>query len=563
MHTYLLPGDSGVVLGRLFPLKLDEWTPTWRAAIGLAEARKMASTGGRTLVENYWGSYVAFLNNADDKRRHAIRDCSGKIPCYRTRINEVEIIFADVGDIDHLDILRFTVNWGYVAAFMSSSELQIRETGLNEVTELLAGESFTDDSNARRQISLWDPKIFCAEPIEDGLEAAGRLLHTTQQCISAWASIYENILHGLSGGFDSAVVLGCLLRAPIRPEITCLNRFSSDAQGDERNFARIAAAKARVKLLEQPWNASKRLLGDCLPNATKMLKPTIPAFVGIPILDGRNEVARQVDAHVYWTGEGGDHLFFQMKSLLGAADYVQCHGMSRRLPRIVGDAARLTKVSYWHALRAALVLGRSELPWSPGERARSTAGFLSIGALEVATCTTNPWVENPEGISKGKQLQIHYLSELLNRGRPLPGVEYAPEHHPLLSQPLMELCLRIPVYLLVQGGRSRGLARCAFRHTVPSEIINRETKGTSTEYILELLHRSRDNISGLLLDGVLMRQGILSRKALEPCVFRRQPLRTEQLTPLLACVAAEVWVRSWSDSIRRAAVGDDCGQSQA
>jgi asparagine synthase (glutamine-hydrolysing) len=554
MQAYLLPGDNGVVLGRLFPLKLDGWTAAWRAAISLTEARTIASTGGRHLVETYWGSYVAFINNSDDEHRYAIRDCSGKIPCYRTRNNEVEVIFADVGDISCLNLPHFTVNWRYIAAFVSSSQLQIRETGLNEVTELLAGESFVDDTNTRRQVSLWHPKRFCIEnTIEDGHEAAKCLLLTTQQCISAWASVCGNILHSLSGGFDSAVVLGCLSRAPIRPAITCLNRFSGDVRGDERQFARIAAAKAGVKLIEQPWGANRCSLGDRLSSASKMLKPTIPAVIGLPIMDGRNEVAKQVGAHVFWTGEGGDHLFFQMKSLLGAADYVQCHGMGWRLPPVVRDAARLTKMSYWHALRLGLELGRSKSPWSPEETTHCTAGFLSAGARASAEYARYPWSENSEGIPKGKQLQIHYLSEVVNRARPLPGAEYAAEHHPLLSQPLMELCMRIPVYLLVRGGRSRGLARFAFRHIAPSEIIDRETKGTSTAYILGLLHQSRDYISDLLLDGVLVRQGILNRKALEPYVFRSQPLRAEQLAPFLASIAAEVWVQSWSDSWRRAA----------
>src|SRR5258708_15437958 len=357
MQAYVLPGDNGVVLGRLFPLNLDEWTPAWHAAIGLTEARAISSTGGRHLVETYWGSYVAFINDSLNQHRYTIRDCSGKIPCYRTRTREVEIVFADVGDISRLNLPHFTINWPYVAAFISSSELQIRETGLNEVTELLAGESFVYDTKSPRQISLWHPKRFCVEnPIENGDEATERLLLTTHHCVRAWASVHENALHSLSGGFDSAVVLGCLSRAPLRPSITCLNRFSSDLRGDERNFARIAAAKAGVELIEQPWDASRRLLGDRLSSTPRMLKPTIPAVIGLPIMDGRNEVARQIDAHVHWTGEGGDHLFFQMKSLLGVADYVQCHGMGWRLPRIIRDAARLTKVSYWHALRAGLEL---------------------------------------------------------------------------------------------------------------------------------------------------------------------------------------------------------------
>ena len=47
------------------------------------------------------------------------------------------------------------------------------------------------------------------------------------------------------------------------------------------------------------------------------------------------------------------------------------------------------------------------------------------------------------------------------------------EHHPLLSQPLIETCLRIPVHLLATEGWDRAVARRAFSTDLPAEVYQR------------------------------------------------------------------------------------------
>ena len=157
--------------------------------------------------------------------------------------------------------------------------------------------------------------------------------------------------------------------------------------------------------------------------------------------------------------------------------------------------------------------------------------------------TAHPWTEDAASLPKGKQFQIHYLAEVINRHRPVPRVEHAYEHHPLLSQPVMELCLQIPTYVLLYGGRQRGLARHAFADIVPREIIEREDKGSTTFYVTDAIRRDIAFIRELLLDGLLVQQRVVRRSALEPYLLQNQSLRLEHIFPLLACIAAEVWLR--------------------
>jgi asparagine synthase (glutamine-hydrolysing) len=143
-------------------------------------------------------------------------------------------------------------------------------------------------------------------------------------------------------------------------------------------------------------------------------------------------------------------------------------------------------------------------------------------------------------------MQIRFLAEVANRHRPIARLERAPQHHPLLSQPLMEVCLQIPTYLLLQGGRERALAREAFANQVPPQILRRYDKGSTVAHATEMLRRSDPFLRELLLGGILAENNVIDRKELEPFILQGQPYREEQLLPLLACIAAEVFVRQYA-----------------
>jgi asparagine synthase (glutamine-hydrolysing) len=108
----------------------------------------------------------------------------------------------------------------------------------------------------------------------------------------------------------------------------------------------------------------------------------------------------------------------------------------------------------------------------------------------------------------------------------------------------MEVCLRIPTYHLLRGGRERGLAREAFADRIPVEILRRRDKGSIVSHAAEMLRESEPFVRELLLDGVLAGAGIVVPAELEPYIVHGQPFREEHLMPLLACIAAEVWART-------------------
>jgi asparagine synthase (glutamine-hydrolysing) len=552
IQAYELPGDAGIILGRLFPTNDASWSPNWTPKFSAEETARLSSDSGRSFLRKYWGGYIAFFRDYAGSHCQIIRECSGKIPCYRFAHDSVQIFFSDVSDLQTIGLSHFDVDWSYLAAFLYSCDMQVRKTALVGVSELLAGDAVDVNGDSVRHYSVWDPRrIVRTDLISDYEEAKQLLRSTTQQCINAWSSVYDNIALRLSGGLDSAIVLGSLALAQSAPRVTCLHQYSDDPRDDERTYARLAAAAAKVPLIEQLRAPGGDKFDAALTLGQSFPRPNIQAMFGAHDLEANTKIAAGLNAEAAWTGQGGDHLFFQARSSLGAADFVSHNGLDFGLFKAISDSARLSGESYFSVLRSAWKLGRGRAAWKPGEvLERYSMHFLNKDALpdNVEIYTANAWTVDTEDLPKGTRFQIFVLTELLNRHKPLPGVEPVEEHHPLVSQPLIELCLRIPIYNLLRGGRQRALARDAFADRVPSQILQREDKGDTSAYAIDTIRRSEPFVRQLLFDGLLAQHRLISPEALKPYILHGQSLRVEHLWPLLSCVAAELWARAWTDS---------------
>jgi len=545
LRSYVLPGDAGVVLGRLFTGDLSNPHLAPCNQFDQGATAEIVRSAGKQLLRSFWGGYVALLRDPERRCAYVIRDCSGKIPCYYTQSGDITIAFADIVDLEPLQLPAFTVNWEYLAAFIYSSQLQVRACAFNEIQEILTGECLQVQGHCVRQTALWDPRAVCRKRQIDRYEdAIAELQEVTQKCTDAWAQTYNPILHSLSGGFDSAVLLGCLRNSPASPEVTCVNQFRAASQADERGYARVAAARAGVTLLELPMDSAADQFDSRLLSGPKTLKPTVPGLFRLLETDLINRIAAAAGARTLWTGQGGDHIFLQTADPSSAGDYLETRGLRLGFVAALRDAAHLSRQPYWFVLRSACK--RSSASRLPADRLARQPYFVDPVALpdNVDQYVAHPWAADAEDLPKGKQMQIRLLADVTNRHRPLPRFERAPQHHPLMSQPLMETCLQIPTYLLVRGGRERGLAREAFADRVPPEIIRRRDKGSIVSHATEVIRQSEAFVRELLLGGVLADAGIIAPSELKPYIVQGLPFREDHFLPLLACIAAEVWART-------------------
>ena len=544
LGRYVLAEGAGVVLGQLFSADLSKASVGAIDQVEERDAREIVRTGGRHLVRNYWGSYIAVLADRQAGCGYVIRDCSGKIPCYYRRARDVTIVFSDPNDLAPLELPGTRLDWSYLAAFIYSSQLQVRGCAVQEDKELLAGECLRVQDSCECQTSLWDPREIWRERALDRYEdAVAALREVAQKCIDGWARIYDTILLGLSGGFDSAAVLGILSQSPARPRIQCINQYATDSQGDERHYARAGAVRAAVPLTEVPIDSAADRFDARLFLAPRTAKPSINALFRFLEIELINRIADETGARTLWTGQGGDHIFLQTTGASSAGDYLDTRGLGPGFIAAIRDASHLSRQPYWSVLRSACSRRRNISVASAPKPC-----FVKLAALpdNVEEYVLPPWATGAEDLPRGKLMQIRFLAEVANRHRPIARLERAPQHHPLLSQPLMEVCLRIPTYLLLRGGRERALAREAFAHQVPPQILRRYDKGSTIGHATEMLRRSEPFLRELLLGGVLAENNVIDRKELEPLILQGRPFREEHLLPLLACIAAEVYVRNFT-----------------
>lgn len=114
--------------------------------------------------------------------------------------------------------------------------------------------------------------------------------------------------------------------------------------------------------------------------------------------------------------------------------------------------------------------------------------------------------------------------------------------HPLMSQPLLELSLQLPTYVLTRGGYGRALARAAFADRIPAEIASRRSKGGTEQHAASVLNQSLPLVRNLLLDGELVRRGLLDRQRVESTLAGRPSTNGAYVTEVHSCFAVEAWL---------------------
>jgi asparagine synthase (glutamine-hydrolysing) len=430
----------------------------------------------------------------------------------------VKIYFSFLPDLAALRLVELSINWTFVAR-MFLKLMQSHATGCNEVSEVLCGERIELERNlAERRTKFWNPlEVIQARRIDDPMQAAAAVRSVTRSCVHAWASLHPNIVHLLSGGLDSSIVLSCLNDARTAGTITCINRFSPGADGDERSYARLVASATGRRLVEAQRSADFNI--DELCNVRLSERPQ-----GYLALLGQShsemQLAREVGASAIFGGRFGDQVFYSSDLALSCADYVSDVGLRPGLIPVASSAARAANSSFWRVMKLALKKGmvRSSVnPNIPVLRPNSLVNAPVLLRLQDLRAEDLPYSDSARGadsscyIPPGKQL--HVLSLATPDGCYVPNYSEADAQYvsPLLSQPLVELCLQIPTYVLTSGGWDRAVARNAFARDLPTEIVRRRSKGGQAQHTAEIFQRHRAFLRDLLLNGELVRADILDR----------------------------------------------------
>jgi asparagine synthase (glutamine-hydrolysing) len=554
--AYLLPPDRGVVLGKLFRRSELDHPAAPDLALTVNDVSRITQSDGRALVDDYWGRYVALLYDASGGVR-ILRDPSGGLPCYLVQHDGVNLIFSWLDDVLTLvpGLPTPTVNWDYLAVHIPSHVLECRETAIDGVTQVLAGETALAHKSTRTYATYWSPmEIARTRTDENQANAAAALRRTVRGCVQSWARCYDNVMLRFSGGVDSSIVLSCLAADGTPARVTCINHYSAGSNSDERTYARLAATRAQRELIEVERDAGLRL--ERILDVARTPSPSY-YFQRLDMEHLEAGPAAACGASAVFSGGGGDQLFYEIPTFWPAADYLRHHGLGVGFFAAAMDAARLGRVSVWKTLGSA-ALDRLRL-LSVDPRADIVAEDLVLIKPEVVAAARSdrrfmhPALRSIADVAPGKLVQCRallYPDEYYDQLRTLS----APESLcPLMSQPIVELCLQLPTYLLTHGGHGRALARQAFAADLPDEIARRRSKGGMEEHVKAVLLRNIEFVRGMLLEGMLVRRGIVDRAKLEEVLSGRPTAIASSLMEIYLCLGIEAWLNRWPARLQAAA----------
>jgi asparagine synthase (glutamine-hydrolysing) len=542
----VLTNGGGVVLGTLFGRDPGGAVCYRRASIDASAAQRLQRTHGRELIERHWGRYVAFIHDPAAATTWVLRDPSGDLDCMTTEHGGVHIFFSLMEDCPPLDHLSFSLNWDYLAALISVAMPQGYQTGLREISRVLAGECLQLRPDGSSREFYWQPFDFIVgERIDDAGQASSLLHDTTVACVHAWASCYDRILNLLSGGLDSSIIVGCLKSAASKPEVTNFHTYYSAGSGsDERRYARAAAELAGYPLLENEMDADVSL--QEIYRIPRTAAP-VSTFIELGILARRRRVCRELGIRGLFRGSGGDQLFFQNGSRFACPDYIFERGLRPGLFRVALDAAYMESDVVWALMLRGLRDALARKPLALLLEKITVSEMLSSDMHERVVqqrLSLHPWFSSQRRIPPGKYWQIFGLSAPYGMSSSFAEPSDPEDIHPLLSQPLLELCFRIPTYVLASGGVDRALARRAFAAEVPRPILQRRIKGEVHLFPKMLYAKNRAFVRDLLLSGTMVNEGILDRQRIERAL-NDSPDTSDLASPtmLLSLASVEAWLQ--------------------
>jgi asparagine synthase (glutamine-hydrolysing) len=517
----------------------------------------IVGSNAQALIRYYWGQYVAFVRDPATATTLVLRDPTSGLPCFEIQFRGVAVYFSHAEDCVRLSLLPPVApgNWNYIGQILCLyASRQTGQTGLTGVSEVLGGECREWRHGRLTRTFRWDPVAIANEaPLEDPVQATTVLRATTLDVIHACAANHRAIVHFLSGGLDSSLVLAALRTAPSKPHITCINYYSEGSNSDEREYARAVAERAGCELITQlrdptvDLTSLLRIARTPSPNNYLSLLDTAPSEA---------KFAAQTGATVITSGFGGDQLFCHSRSF-ATSDYLARHLFGPSVFRIAFDEARKDRGSVWDTLRQALRNRIKRKVWDPRAGA---VGFSTLIRPDVINAVVqrdeamHPLLSHAnrrpkkDWMFKGKLDQVQQLMIPPPGHNPFGSPDDPELLSPLYSQPLIEACLRIPTYLHTTAGWDRALARRAFRSDLPRKIVTRVSKGGFEEHAKDIFLRNLPFVRRLLLEGQLVREGILDRKSLEAALSDQPTRMALSNVELYDVICTEAWLQQWCNA---------------
>ncbi|CAN5203840.1 lasso peptide isopeptide bond-forming cyclase [soil metagenome] len=530
-------GVIGVLIGRVF-----DRTATMTGEVAAARLGGMGDIepldACEQLIEGAWGTYVGVWIGPPKAGPTVLRDPSGGFEVLVWRRDDVTVV-SSRPIVGRAGPVGLAIDWprvGQIIADPISATLGPPPlTGLAQVDPGAA----LHGPDLKNKIVLWSPAAVVRSARGRPWPSRGDLRRTVDGCVAALADDPDPIVCEISGGLDSAIVVTSLAAQGLKPK-AAVNFYGDQPEADERRYAQAVADRIGVPLRtvrRTPFAFDAAILEASGREARPNFNALDAAYDA-----GLIEALKAADAKALFTGHGGDTVFYQVAASALAADLLRgepCEGS--RLRRLE-EVARRTRRSIWSLSWEALT-GRASAISIEGQLLRKEAEQVRRAG------PSHPWVADTRRIPLAKRRQIRALVSNLTANGMTGRAERARIVHPLLAQPVVEVCLSIPAPVLSAGERERSFAREAFADRLPSLIVERRSKGEISVHLNRCLAASSAFLRDFLLGGRLAARGLVDGLALAAALEPEAIVWKDASREILTATALEAWVRHWEARI--------------
>lgn len=529
-------GAASVVLGALYPA--DDTNPRAKLLSDLEPG--ITRHRGAPLMQSCWGGYVAILANAAAAGVDILRAPFGELPCLYIRLEDAWLVVSDVAMIQSLTGWSPEIAWDALARFLGAPDARRAETCLAGLSEIRGGDRLSLCGANATVATLWSPWDHAdrTRQLVDADEARQRLHETVMSCVAARGEGRAANVILLSGGLDSSILAAAAAAASLQTH--CATVHTADPSGDERRYARLVAARTGQRLTEHSFD--KTVVDLAKSGAAGLPRPVARAFEYEARRQGES-VATANGARLIFSGGGGDNVFCSLRSITPLLDCLEAPVGRSNFWGVAHDLSDMTGTSVVTIVRRTVLrlLHRSRpLPLDTDLR------YLSADAVRLAMAAPrHPWLDRPSHVPIGKGSHVALLLGTQGLTEDSDPQAACALLYPLLSQPVVELCLRIPTWCWFDNGHNRAVARHAFAQDLPREVIWRRSKGSPDSFVVELYESNRALIREMLMEGNLMSHGLLDRTSLAHSLNDSGPPKGEDHGRLMRLVDIEAWSRCW------------------
>ncbi len=489
----------------------------------------------KKMLARFWGRFIGVRLDGKGRLAALLRDPSGALDCLWWAQGPVTLVASQVPEwLARSAGAGWRINPARVEAALHDPYSTSGDLLIDGPAAVLPGAMVTLNDGIVSE--LWRPDWLArSAPALSDDEAAERLRDALDQVVAGVLKSGGVLAAEVSGGLDSSIVAATLARTEPDRVRLWLNAWGPDATADERPWVDLLAAHIGITATCQP-RATGRLTLEMLTHLTLGIRPGLAAMDALHDADwARRFVAAGIDTVI--TGKGGDSMFIQPADAGVFVDFHRQRGWRAFLSRANIDLARWNERSVWTLIGAA-------------RRPRYTPAAIDdpnplLRPRIHPEIARHPWLQGIDDLGPAKRRQILGLVQ----GCGLHGASFQTEvatvFHPLLAQPVTEVCLALPTPQLTLGRRDRALARRAFSDRLPDAITTRRSKGEMTAFYGHLIADGLDVLRPWLLDGRLAAMGLIDRDRGDVALTRESLAWRGGYVDIMTTAAIESWVRAW------------------